>query len=637
MKATLARLVEISRLGKIAILLMVDALLVALAFYLSFVFGNAKDSSSNILDIFLHHLLLFLLTLALSLTSFALGGLYRAVLRYGGQTVILAMIRSAGFLLLGALSVGWLYLYTDLPLRLWPLFWTYLITFTLGSRYIFVWLLRDLNKTKRKVRRVAVFGAGQAGVMLVQAMENSFTYDPVAFLDDDNRLHGRLILGRQVYPLYRLPSLMEDLGVTVVILAVPSLAPEDQRAILRRLQEYPVQIQTMPSLDDLAGGQVSVSQLRDVLPEELLLRPPVTPILELLQKDITGKVVLVTGGGGSIGSELSRQILKQAPKMLVVLDQSEFALYRVERALVEQLQILSSTMPAGQSLPSLKCVLGSVLDRSLLADVLRENGVQTIYHAAAYKHVPLLEINPLPAIRNNVFGTLMVAEAAASAGVSKFVMISTDKAVHPTNIMGATKRAAELIIRSLQKEHESITFAVVRFGNVLDSDGSVVPLFRRQIADGGPITLTDPEVSRYFMTIPEAAQLVIQAGAMGDTSKGVGGDIFLLDMGEPVKLYDLAVRLVTLSGLTVKNTENPFGDIEIVTIGLRAGEKLHEELLYTNAANPTRHTKIFKDDEPVPNWASLDPMLAAMWQAVENRDSQTASQSLMALVAASNT
>jgi FlaA1/EpsC-like NDP-sugar epimerase len=417
----------------------------------------------------------------------------------------------------------------------------------------------------------------------------------VGFIDDDSELHGQVLNGVPIYSPSDISNLAVSLTVSDVLLALPSASRQRRNAILELISRSKLAVRTLPSVTDLAKGTVSASDIKELDVEDLLGRDPVAPNEELLARDIAGRVVLVTGAGGSIGSELCRQILSQSPSNLILLEQNEFALYSIEQELQGKLEAVKNI----QIIP----VLCSVRNHQLVNDLMEQYKPHIVFHAAAYKHVPLVEENPAEGIENNVFGTLVLAQAAKKFGVNRFILVSTDKAVRPTNLMGASKRLAEMILQALaqisRKEGGPI-FTMVRFGNVLDSSGSVVPLFRKQILNGGPITLTHLEVTRYFMTIPEAAQLVIQAGSMAQN-----GEVFVLDMGDPVKIADLARHMIELSGLEIKDDKNPEGDIEIEITGLRPGEKLYEELLISENPDKTIHPRIFKANEEFLEWAIL--------------------------------
>ncbi len=438
---------------------------------------------------------------------------------------------------------------------------------------------------------VLIYGAGRMGVQLMAALERSSDRRPIGFIDPSPTLWGQYLKGIKVYRPQRLAMLIENENVREVILAMPEGMRRERRAVLSELERYPVQVKILPAFEDVASGRVRIADVRPVDVVDLLGRDPVPPVADLLARNTRDKSVLVTGAGGSIGSELVRQILKQAPARLVLLDIAEPALYTIEQE-VER----SIAAHFGQGVkPVVRVVLGSVLDKALLTDTLARHGIETIYHAAAYKHVPIVEANPIAGLVNNAFGAEVLAEAAKATGVERVVLISTDKAVRPTNVMGASKRLAELVLQAAASETSATVFTMVRFGNVLDSSGSVVPVFRNQIKAGGPVTVTHPDIERYFMSIPEAAELVLQAGAMAR-----GGEVFVLHMGDPVKIADLARLMINLSGLTVRDASRPAGDIEIAFTGLRPGEKLFEELLIGGdlATTETEHPRIWKSDEP---------------------------------------
>ncbi|MDX2259748.1 MAG: nucleoside-diphosphate sugar epimerase/dehydratase [Hyphomicrobiaceae bacterium] len=458
---------------------------------------------------------------------------------------------------------------------------------------------------------VLIYGAGQTGVALLEALRRHTDFEPVGFIDADKSVWGQYVGGVKVYKPEKIGAVIDRAGVKEVLLAVQGSSRRDRRQLVNDLRTYPVAVKIMPSMEELATGRVAITDVRPLEVEDLLGRDPVPPDIELLSRSIRGKSILVTGAGGSVGSELVRQILKHEPRRLVLLDISEAALYEIGMEMNERV----GRLPAGKR-PEIVEVLGSVLDDGLVRDCLKANAVETIYHAAAYKHVPLVERNAVVGLLNNTFGCAVIAEAARDLGVGRFVLISTDKAVRPTNIMGATKRLAELVLQAHAVESDVGTiFTMVRFGNVLDSSGSVVRRFRQQIAGGGPVTVTHPEIIRYFMSIPEAAELVIQAGAMAS-----GGEVFVLDMGDPVKIDDLARLMVRLAGLDVRDGDNPSGEIEIVYTGLRPGEKLYEELLIGADTTGTEHPRILRSGEPYLTAEELWPELDVLSEAMKRRD-----------------
>jgi FlaA1/EpsC-like NDP-sugar epimerase len=449
-------------------------------------------------------------------------------------------------------------------------------------------------------RPVCIYGAGWAGKQLAVALRHEPGVKLSAFVDDDKRLKGQVIDGVRVYHSADLENLIKDAGLAEVYLAIPSTSKARQRQIIGELTNYPVQVRSLPSIGQLIDGEVKLADLNEIVIEDLLGRDTVPPRQDLLAKTIADKVVMVTGAGGSIGSELARQIVVQRPARLILVEMSELGLYSIERELLE---VLSASGIDLEIVPE----LANVADRDTVSRLMARYRPQTVYHAAAYKHVPLVEANPLAGIRNNILGTLYTAQAARIEGVEKFILVSTDKAVRPTNIMGATKRVCEMILQAFAHQGTDTCFSMVRFGNVLGSSGSVVPLFKQQIANGGPITLTDRRVTRFFMTIPEAAGLVIQAGSMAR-----GGEVFVLDMGDSIEIIDLARRMIHLSGLTVRDDDAPDGDIEIREVGLRSGEKLYEELLIGDSPSPTEHPRVLQARECFLDWEILEPKLSSL-------------------------
>jgi FlaA1/EpsC-like NDP-sugar epimerase len=534
-------------------------------------------------------------------------GLYRTVVRY----IEVGVIAAAGVVLavLCVLAYGLAVMAPEAEAQRMALlvFWFMAFAYVVSSRLMARSFLRRGVRAGQTAIRVAIYGAGEAGMQLAQAMRYSHEYEAACFLDDDPQRQRRTVGGLKVYSPTELESLILARQLGLVVVAAPSAAADERHAMMERVQDCGLPVKTLPGLAQMVDGPADVTQIRDVELDDLLGRTPVKPDPVLMGRSILGRCVLVTGGGGSIGSELCRQILKQRPAKLVLLDHSEFALYTMHHEL--------EAVPGQES--EVVAVLGSVQDEALLARVLAQHGVDTVYHAAAYKHVPLVEANVQQGLLNNVAGTWALARAVAGSKVSTCILVSTDKAVRPTNVMGASKRIAELIFQAAALRHPRCVYAMVRFGNVLGSSGSVVPLFRRQLAQGGPITLTHPEITRYFMLIPEATQLVIQAGAMAR-----GGEVFVLDMGEPVKIIDLARTLIRLSGLTEKTAEKPAGDIEIRAVGLRPGEKLYEELLIGDDVIPSGHRRIMCARERHIDPSLLDKMLDALLNACKAGDQE---------------
>jgi len=538
-------------------------------------------------------------------------GLYRAVFRYSGYSVLVAT-GYAVFWYAVLLTLALILLrIPDVPRTLGllqPVIFLLLVSISRAlARF---WLANTFSMNDSSPGRLLIYGAGAAGVETAAALSMSRQYKLVGYVDDDAGKVGSTLNGARVYSAARLPELIAEHAVTDILLAMPSASRERRFQILEMAKLLSVHVQTLPRLSDLATGRVTVQDIRELDVEDLLGRAPVPPRLDLLANELHDQIVLVTGAGGSIGSELTRQILAQRPRQLLLLDHNEFGLYTVHQELL-------ALARAAAWVPDVIPLLGSVTATASMHALCARYRPAIVYHAAAYKHVPLVEQNPGQGIDNNVMGTLSMALAARDAGVRRFVLVSTDKAVRPINVMGATKRMAELILQAfaLDASAGGTFFSMVRFGNVLGSSGSVVPLFRQQIARGGPITVTHPEVTRYFMTIPEAAQLVLQAGAMGE-----GGDVFVLDMGEPVKIMDLARRMVTLSGLSVRDADRPDGDIHIAITGLRPGEKLYEELLIGNNPEPTSHPRILRAREALLPWQQLSAELDRLREATSAQD-----------------
>ena len=532
-------------------------------------------------------------------------GLYRAVTRYISLRILaVALFGSFASMLLFFFSV--LLFEKQLRLALPVVFFFLMVVLIAGSRLLLRLILAERSE-RNAAAPVIVYGAGQSGRQLIEAMKQVNEYRAVAFVDDNPRLQHTIVGDLPVFRPSETADLIARYGVKKILLAMPSAGAERRREILQSLEAYPCEVLAIPGMKDLVDGRIHIGLLKKISVADLLGREPVEPMVELMARDIEGKTVMVTGAGGSIGSELCRQIVGRRPAKLVLFELSEYSLYTIERELQDLARRQGGNI---EILP----LLGSVQDKGRLKSVMQAFGVETIYHAAAYKHVPLVALNTIEGIRNNVFGTLACARAAQECGVATFVLISTDKAVRPTNTMGASKRMAELVLQALARETGYQTrFCMVRFGNVLGSSGSVVPAFEQQIAAGGPVTLTHPDITRYFMTIPEAAQLVIQAGAMGK-----GGDVFVLDMGESVKIIDLARQMIRLSGLDVKDAANPKGDIEIRITGLRPGEKLYEELIIGDNAVPTGHPRILTASETMLPWPQLENLLAQLSAACDS-------------------
>ena len=626
-----ARLVSLPRRYKRLIQVATDVLLVWVALWLAFVvrLGDARN-----IEPFGGHAWLFAVAPLIAIPFFIRFGMYRAVMRYFGNDALMAIAKAVTLsALLLSLAVYWR---TDAPkviprsmvFNYWWLSLVLIGGLRLVMRQYFMgdWFSPD-SLTKFKGRdaglpKVAVYGAGAAGNQLVAALRLGRGMRPVAFIDDDPNLFNRSISGLRVYSPKHIQQMIDETGSDEILLAIPSASRARRREVLEMLEHFPLHVRSVPGFMDLASGKVKVEDIQEVDIADLLGRDAVPPQQALFERCIRRKVVMVTGAGGSIGSELCRQIISNKPKALLLFEHSEFNLYSIhielERA-IERASLPIKLVP----------ILGSIRNPDRLLDVMRTWQVETIYHAAAYKHVPMVEHNVAEGVLNNVLGTMNTAQAAVQAGVANFVLISTDKAVRPTNVMGSTKRVAEMILQALSRETAPVLFnadgavhhvnktrfTMVRFGNVLGSSGSVIPRFYQQIRSGGPVTVTHPKITRYFMTIPEAAQLVIQAGSMGQ-----GGDVFVLDMGQPVRIAELAEKLIHLSGLSVRSEKCPHGDIAVEFTGLRPGEKLYEELLIGDNVSPTEHPMIMRADEEYFTWDVLRGVLAKLLKAVEQDD-----------------
>ena len=570
-------------------------------------------------------LALFVLAPTIGILTFYYRGLYRLVTRYFSQeaagriyiTIFLAVLIWALLLYLIGLP--------GVPRSVVILYGFFAAGLIRVSRQIAGWILQTVpNITLASIdprTKVLIYGAGNTGLQLLRSLRDSKDYRPIALVDDNASLWGQNIHKIKVYRPNKIKKLIDRDGVKEIFLAISSASRQRRSAVIRSLETLPVVVKTLPALEDIASGKVEVSDLRPIDVEDLLGRDPVPPDASLLGKHISGKNVLITGAGGSIGSELTRQIVRLAPKKLILFDVSEVALYEIEDQAQRLLKkVRAETAESETSGPDTEIVvvLGSVLNADLVSRTLGSYSVDTIYHAAAYKHVPIVEQNPFVGLRNNTFGTLIVSQAAIEADVERMVLISTDKAVRPTSIMGASKRLSEMVLQALSEKNQSKTvFTMVRFGNVLDSSGSVVRRFRQQIHDGGPVTVTHPEIIRYFMSIPEAAELVLQAGAMAS-----GGEVFVLDMGSPVKIADLARTMIHLSGLEAQDDDQPDGDIAIEYVGLRQGEKLYEELLIGENTTGTKHPRIMKNSEPFQKWRAFKAELTKLELAIDSFDTE---------------
>ena len=565
---------------------------------------------------FFEHWLLVTSLVLWTLFIFARVGLYRAILRYLSVHALLTIVISCFASAILLIVLGYFF-DIFIPRSVPIIYATYLILLCGGAR-LCVRIIVSQVMCKQK-KRVIIYGAGDSGRQLVNLLRQGNEYHPVGFIDDEKRLFKTVVNGLTVFNRNNLHSLITKKRADIILLAMPSATRTQRKNIIDSLVDLPAEIKSIPKFSDLLSGAATIDQLRDVPIEDLLGREPVPAKPQLLEANIKNKTVMVTGAGGSIGSELCRQIVLQKPSSLILFELSEFALYKIDKELSELV------IEQGLNIKIIP-LLGSVQRLNRLKTVLKSFQIQTLYHAAAYKHVPLVEYNVVEGVRNNVFGTYYMALAAIEAEVESFVLISTDKAVRPTNVMGTTKRMAELVLQSLAAENHNTRFCMVRFGNVLGSSGSVIPLFKRQIAEGNYVTVTHPDIIRYFMTIPEAAQLVIQAGALGK-----GGDVFVLDMGEPVKIVDLASNLIKLSGLEIKSVSNPYGDIEIRYTGLRPGEKLFEELLIGDDVGKTEHERIMCAHESFLPYSEYKVILEGLDKACHDFDHQKIRDILLAV------
>ena len=605
-------LLSSSRGFKVFIAATSDFVSLLIATFFALLVSQTDLSLINSAEYFLRLLLVPFITV----TVFYAIGVYRSIIRYIDFSVVYLILSSILISFSLILFIKYLYIYLSGISNLFPILNSNLITLygwlfglsnafilILGSRILANYLLSD-NSSEKKV---VIYGAGSAGIQLASALRVSSEMQPVAFIDNNSSLHGTFLGGIKVVHPKKLQRLVNKSKVNEVLIAIPSASRSVLRELLKDIEEYAVKVRILPGLAELAQGKVLVSELKEVDITDLLGRYEVEANQELIDRNIKGKTVLITGAGGSIGSEIARQVARNNPKTLIVLDANEFALYEIKNE-------INST----KTNTNLKTIIASVTNKRRIMEVCKVFGVDTIYHSAAYKHVPLVEENPFEGVFNNIFGTKACLDAAIDSNVETFVLISTDKAVRPTNIMGATKRFAEMILQSYSGDKDfdnSTKMTMVRFGNVLGSSGSAIPLFQRQIKDGGPVTVTHPEVTRYFMSIPEAAELVIQAGAMGE-----GGDVFVLDMGESVKIVDLAKRLINLSGFEVKDENNPNGEIEIIFTGLRPGEKLYEELLIGDRVSKTDHRQILRAEEEFITKEEVENFIGELKKAQKNND-----------------
>ena len=603
------RTVSLSRSLKQLCMMVVDGCLLMASLWLSFALIRPGFDLSGLAS---PYLVYFVYSAIAGVLIFRQAGLYRSLVLYMGLQSGLVIFKGIT-LTTAVISIPvWVMNSLSLPPQAFLVFWMTGLVLVGGLRFMAKILMQNMIQNFRPREPVIIYGAGSSGMQLVAALTNGSQYLPVAFVDDSEALAGNTLHGIRVYKQAAIQGLIETYSVRQILLAIPSATHAERKQILNCLEHYPVHVRTVPDMFDMVSGKVRVDEIRDIEIEDLLGRDIVPPDPQLLGACVKDANVLVTGAGGSIGSELCRQILKLKPSTLVLYDNSEYGLYRIESELREVQKQLESAKGT-----RIVALLGSVQNRILVENVIRRFSVRTVYHAAAYKQVPMVEKNMVEGVQNNIFGTLVLATAAARFQVENFVFISTDKAVRPANVMGATKRFAEQILQALAASDSQTRFSMVRFGNVLGSSGSVVPLFRQQIAQGGPVTVTHSEVTRYFMTVQEAAQLVIQAGSMA-----TGGDVFVLDMNEPVRIVDLARKMIHLMGYMIKDERNPNGDITIEYTGLRPGEKLYEELLIGEQVTGTEHPKIMRAEEDFLSWPEIEALLQRLQLACNNLDQQ---------------
>lgn len=593
------RLTNLSRQKKQAIMISADVCFLLFAIWLSFAL-RLGDVWSDKLE---SNLWIFILIPVVSIPIFIKLGLYRSVLKFMGTKVIVTAFQAITITSLILGFVMMIFREADMPRTVILIFWCVSSILIVVGRFMFKGLLYSWDNYVNNRKPTIIYGAGSAGAQLVESLRKNHEYAPIAFIDDDESKHGTFINFTKVYAFKDLKNIIDKRNAKNILLAIPSLSANGKRDLLKKLSKYPVEVKLLPSLSSLVEGKVSIESIRHVEVQDILGRVPVSPKSSLLKKNIQGKNILITGAGGSIGSELCRQIIHLKPSKIVLFDHSEFNLYSIDFEL-NSLQINDCEV-----IP----ILSDVTNLNMVKSVIAENKIDTIYHAAAYKHVPMVEKNIIEGVYNNAIGTYNVAMCAHECEVENMVLISTDKAVRPTNVMGASKRFSELILQGLNTEKTKTCFSMVRFGNVLDSAGSVVPLFRKQIKEGGPVTVTHSKVTRYFMSIPEAVQLVLQAGAMAK-----GGDVFVLDMGEPVRILDLAYRMINLSGLSPITNENPEGDIKVVFTGLRPGEKLYEELLIGHDVIQSEHPQIMQANEVKLSWEDVQKSISVIMESHKN-------------------
>lgn len=603
---------SLSRQIRKSLMILADGLMIPAALWMSFALVESRIISVSLENFFTY----YLLSSVVSVITFYRMGLYRTIILYMGLQSALVVLKAVTIATLILSFIIYLlsnnvFLSSAFPASVLPVFWMISLLFVGGGRLMTQAFQQNIIQNFRPKEPVIIYGAGSSGMQLAAALNNGEQYLPVAFVDDSSALMGDTVYGIQVFSPVSMGKIIENFSVRQILLAIPSASHAERKEILNRVEQYPVHVRTVPELFDMVSGKVGVDEIRDIDIVDLLGRDTVPADPQLMGACIKGNSVLVTGAGGSIGAELCHQIIKLEPERIILYDNSEYGLYTIEGELMESLALMGKSKDI-----QIIALLGSVRNRMQVESAISKFNVKTVYHAAAYKQVPMVEKNIVEGVQNNIFGTLVVAQSAEKYNVEHFVLISTDKAVRPANVMGATKRFAEQILQALAaKENSKIKFSMVRFGNVLGSSGSVVPLFRKQISQGGPITVTHSEVTRYFMTVQEAAQLVIQAGSMAS-----GGDVFVLDMLEPVRIIDLARKMIHLMGYMERDEKSPNGDIAIKYTGLRPGEKLYEELLIGESVTGTDHPKIMRAEEDFLSWDKLQDLLGRLEKACSTLD-----------------
>ena len=606
------RLQNLERIYKQIIMLFVDVATLLFALWLAFVLRIGEPFPTEYIY---PSWWLFIAIPVIMIPLFVKLGLYRAVLQYMGIKVITTTFQATTIACLIVGFLMWFFREPNLPRSVLPIFWFIVNIAVIASRFLFKGYLYSWDSFINSRKQTLIYGAGNAGVQLVESLKKSTVYAPIAFIDDDKEKQGTILNYLEVFPFDKIDFLIKNKEAKVLLLAVPSVSEKQRTHILKRLTKYPLEVKVLPSLDKIVNGIVNLDAIKHVEVADILGRDSVEPNQSLLERNISGKNILITGAGGSIGSELSRQVMKLSPKKVVLMDNSEFNLYNIH------LELASKGFSI-EIIPSL-C---TVTNYHQLKQIIAQNNIQTIYHAAAYKHVPMVEMNIISGTYNNVIGTYNIARLADELEVANMVLVSTDKAVRPTNVMGASKRMSELILQAFS-DKSKCCFSMVRFGNVLESAGSVVPLFRNQIKAGGPVTVTHRNITRYFMSIPEAVELVLQSGAMAK-----GGDVFVLDMGEPIKIIDLAYKMIHLSGLTPIDNENPDGDIRIDFTGLRPGEKLYEELLIGSNVVQSEHPRIMQAKESKLSFDEVSHCVEVIKSARENQDERVVKELLLKYV-----